>query len=52
MRSIWMKVSAALLGLCFSCLCQTVTGTLECRVTDASGGVLSGADVSVKSDDT
>jgi outer membrane receptor protein involved in Fe transport len=31
---------------------QTVTGTLECRVTDASGGFIAGADIKVVSKET
>ncbi len=31
---------------------QTVTGTLECRVTDASGGVVPGAEIKIINNDT
>lgn len=43
---------AALLALTIAGSAQTVTGTLECRVVDASGAVVPGAEVSVKSDET
>jgi hypothetical protein len=52
MRTTWITAAAGVLALGLSGLSQTVTGTLECRVTDGSGGVVAGAEVSVKSDDT
>ena len=52
MRITWMLAAAAFLAFGLPGVCQTVTGTLECRVTDASGGVVTGADVTLKSDET
>jgi outer membrane receptor protein involved in Fe transport len=45
-------VAVILAVLAASAAAQTVTGTLECRVTDPTGAVIVGADVSVKNEET
>ncbi len=48
-----MKAALATLVLClFRLPAQTVTGTLEGRITDPSGGVVAGAEVTAKNNDT
>ncbi len=48
-----MKTALAVFISCCVCVCaQTVTGTLEGRITDASGGVITGAEVTAKNADT
>jgi hypothetical protein len=47
-----LVLAATLVILVVSGVAQTVTGTLECRVTDPSGAVIAGADVSVRNEET
>src|SRR5829696_7464679 len=47
-----LGTGAVLLAIAVSGFAQTVTGTLECRVTDPSGAGIAGAAISVKNDDT
>ena len=51
MHRHWV-ILAALLAFAISSVGQTVTGTLECRVKDASGAVVPDAAVAVKNDET
>jgi hypothetical protein len=47
-----LVLAATVLWIALSGVAQTVTGTLECRVTDPTGAVIAGADVSVKNEET
>jgi hypothetical protein len=51
MMKTWV-IAALLSAMATSGAAQTVTGTLDIRVTDSSGAIIAGADIAVKNEET